>query len=63
MGVRVFIVPGAFYRENLRTGADGRIVREVAQRLGLPVEVVPAEVKAEQRNGLLWIRLPLRSAP
>ncbi len=39
--VRVAIVPGAFYRENPRTGADGRLAREVAQQLGLPVIVAP----------------------
>lgn len=37
----VAIVPGAFYRENPRTGADGSVVREVAARLGLPVVVAP----------------------
>jgi hypothetical protein len=40
-GYTVAIVPGAFYRENPRTGADGRVVREVATRLGLPVVVAP----------------------
>ena len=34
-----------------------------ARELRFPVEVVPAEVTAEQRDGLLWIKLPLRSAP
>jgi len=34
-GIRVAIVPGAFYRENPRTGADGRVAREVAAQLGL----------------------------
>jgi hypothetical protein len=37
----VAIVPGAFHRENPRTGADGRVVREVAARLGLAVVVTP----------------------
>lgn len=37
----VAIVPGAFHRENPRTGADGRVVREVAARLGLPVVIAP----------------------
>src|SRR5262249_37502194 len=41
LGDTVAIVPGAFYRENPRTGADGRIVREVATQLGLPVVVAP----------------------
>ncbi len=41
IGVRVVIVPGAFHRENPRTGADGRVAREVAEQLGLPVEVIP----------------------
>ena len=40
-GIRVGIVPGAFYRENPRTGADGRIAREVAGELGMPVEMIP----------------------
>jgi len=35
----------------------GPFTREVM----LPVEVLPDSVLAEQRNGLLWIRLPLRS--
>lgn len=39
--VRVAIVPGAFYRENPHTGADGRLPREVAAQLGLPVIVAP----------------------
>lgn len=34
---------------------DGRFEREIA----LPVDIVPEEVRAEQRNGLLWIDLPL----
>lgn len=40
-GTRVAIVPGAFYRENPRTGADGRVAREVAAQLGLPSELIP----------------------
>jgi len=40
-GASVAIVPGAFYRENPRTGADGRVAREVAEQLGLPVVLVP----------------------
>jgi hypothetical protein len=37
----VVIVPGAFHRENPRTGADGRVAREVAVQLGLPVVSIP----------------------
>jgi hypothetical protein len=40
-GTTIAIVPGAFHRENPRTGADGRIVREVAAQLGLPFAVAP----------------------
>lgn len=39
--VTVAIIPGAFHRENPRTGADGRVAREVAEQLGLPVAVIP----------------------
>ncbi len=35
----------------------GPFAREVV----LPAEVDPEEVRAEQRNGLLWISLPLRT--
>lgn len=35
------IVPAAFYRENPESGADGRLVREEAERLGCTVELVP----------------------
>lgn len=35
----------------------GPFEREIA----LPLEVEPGEVQAEQRNGLLWIYLPLSS--
>lgn len=34
---------------------DGAFEREVI----LPVDVVPEQVQAEQREGLLWLRLPL----
>ncbi len=37
----IAIVPGALYRENPRTGADGRLAREVADTLGLPVSTAP----------------------
>lgn len=37
------IVPGAFYRENPRSGADGRLVHEEAERLGCPAGVIPLE--------------------
>lgn len=35
------VVPAASYRENPRTGADGRLFREQAERLGCPTDVVP----------------------
>src|SRR5215470_11221292 len=35
------IVPAAFYRENPASGADGHVVRGVAEQLGCPVAVVP----------------------
>ncbi len=59
-GIRVVIVPGAFYRENPRTGADGRVVREVAGQLGMPVEVIPISSTGSlaENAGLIcdWLR-------
>jgi len=37
----LIIVPGAFYRENPRSGADGRILREQAERLGCQTGIIP----------------------
>ena len=34
-----------------------------ARELRLPAEVIPEQVTAEQRDGLLWVKLPLRLAP
>jgi hypothetical protein len=38
---RIVIVPGAFYREFPNSGADGRMLRQAAQELGIPVDVIP----------------------
>jgi len=35
------IVPGVFYRENPRSGADGHLLREQAERIGCPTEIIP----------------------
>jgi hypothetical protein len=40
-GARLVIVPGAFYRENPRSGADGHVVRGEAERIGWPVDTIP----------------------
>ncbi len=39
--VRLVIVPGAFYKEKPQTGGDGRLVKEVADLLGIDSEFVP----------------------
>lgn len=39
--VLVGIVPAAFYREMPHTGADGRVLRETAAKLGLQTELIP----------------------
>jgi hypothetical protein len=46
------IVPGAFYRENPRSGADGHVLREQAERLGCPTDLVPlASTGSVKENG------------
>ena len=37
----VVIVPGAFYRDDPRSGADGRLVREAAVKFGYRAEFIP----------------------
>jgi hypothetical protein len=44
------IVPGAFYRENPRSGADGRILREIAEHLGCPTELIPIVSRGSLRQ-------------
>ncbi|MGA8224596.1 MAG: hypothetical protein WB780_23325 [Candidatus Acidiferrales bacterium] len=44
------IVPGAFYRENRRSGADGRILREIAERLGCPTDLIPIASRGSLRQ-------------
>jgi hypothetical protein len=39
--LKLVIVPAAFYRQSLRTGADGRVVRAQAEQLGWQVETIP----------------------
>ena len=65
-GIRVAIVPGAFHRENPRTGADGRVAREVAEELGMPVEIVPVSSTgslAENAETICEWLLARRDAP
>lgn len=38
---KLVIAPGAFYRENPRSGADGHVARAQAQRMGWPIDTIP----------------------
>lgn len=38
---RIFLVPGALYREQPRFGSDGRLVRAAAARLGIECRLIP----------------------
>lgn len=40
-GLRIVLVPGILYREYPETGADGSELRKVAERLGLPFDIIP----------------------
>jgi len=42
----LIIVPGAFYRENPRSGADGRLLREQAERLDCPTGIIRSPAAA-----------------
>lgn len=44
------IVPGASYKENPSSGADGHLVREQAERLGCPTELVPLSTTGTVRQ-------------
>jgi hypothetical protein len=56
---KLVIVPAAFYRENPRSGADGRVVRAQAERLGWGIELIPlasdGSILANARTIRDWI--------
>jgi hypothetical protein len=58
-GAVLAIVPAAFYRENPESGADGRLLREEAERLGCPTDIVPlastGTVRQNARILLDWL--------
>jgi HSP20 family protein len=72
--IEIVIEPGVIHIRGTRTAPDpeaqhGKPVRVLAleidsgefeRELSLPPEVDIGEVTAEQENGLLWIRLPIR---
>ncbi len=53
------IVPGVSYRENPRSGADGRLVREQAERMGCRTDLIPiattGSVKENARTICDWL--------
>jgi len=57
------IVPAAFYRENPASGADGHVVRGVAERLGCPVVVVPVASTGTVRENARTLIDFLRAQP
>jgi hypothetical protein len=54
------IVPGAFYREHPKSGADGRLLREQAERLGCATDIIPlASTGTLQQNAAIiceWLQ-------
>jgi hypothetical protein len=71
-GGRLAIVPGALYREHPYTGADGRVIRTEASRLGWDVDLIPLSsagapqenavqlcqwLKRQRRDGLVLVSL------
>jgi hypothetical protein len=54
---KLVIVPGAFYRENPNSGADGHVVREEAERLGWKTDLIPvASTGSLQENARVIVR-------
>jgi hypothetical protein len=61
---KVLIVPALFYRRRPTRGGDGAVVRQVAERAGLDVEVVPVESggSARRNAAILCDLLPRRAS-
>ncbi|MFL6236923.1 MAG: hypothetical protein ACJ76N_27575 [Thermoanaerobaculia bacterium] len=62
-GAVLAIVPGASYKETPRTGADGRLVREQAERMGIPTVLVPLATTGTVRENSRILRDWLASQP
>jgi hypothetical protein len=53
---KIVIVPGALYRERPDMGGDGRVVREVAESLGLQTDLIPLASFGSARKNAGLIR-------
>ena len=42
-GLRIVLVPGIFYRDHPETGADGAVLRDIAERLDIPFDTIPVD--------------------
>jgi hypothetical protein len=40
-GLRIVLVPGILYVDHPETGADGAVLREIAERLAIPFDTIP----------------------
>ncbi len=47
---RLLVVPGMFYREHPEVGADGRLIADIATRLGLECEVIDVASRGSIRG-------------
>jgi hypothetical protein len=62
-GAVLAVVPGASYKETPRTGADGRLVREQAERMGIPTVLVPLATTGTVKENARILRDWLASQP
>jgi hypothetical protein len=58
--LRIVIVPGAFYREFPESGADGRLLRQAAQELGIPIDLIPLKSFGSLKDNAAIIETWLR---
>jgi hypothetical protein len=42
-GLRILLVPGILYRDYPETGADGAVLKEIAEQLSIPFHVIPLD--------------------
>src|SRR5207302_7105256 len=59
----LLVAPGAFYREHPETGADGRLVREIAAEFGMAAAVAPAASGGSVTGNAALLRRALAAEP
>ena len=58
----IIIVPGMYYREHPEVGADGRLIQEIATKMGLQSTIVPVSSKGDIATNMAILETTLQAS-